>query len=387
MLLYLVKYGELSLKKGNKLSFIKCLVNNIKEKVNDINIKYDYARIYIEVKEENEEKLVKVLETTFGIHSFVKVTKVNKDVKEISDKAIELLDDYKDETFKVKCLRGDKSFPLTSIEIERKVGSEIIKAKGLKVDVHKPDIFVNLEIREDAYIYTKEEKGLGGFPVGIEGKALCLLSGGIDSPVAAYLSYKKGTLLDFIYFESLPHTSLEAREKVKELASEVMKYGKDAKLYIINFTKIQEEIYEKCKDNYQITILRRMMLKIASELASKTNSDVLITGESVGQVASQTLKGMVISEYNTNIPILRPLTSFDKSEIIEISKKIGTYDISIRPYPDCCTIFVPKHPVINPSINTALKEESKISNDLIEEAVNNYLTYEVKDYQKISELL
>ena len=251
------------------------------------------------------------------------------------------------------------------------VGAYILRNTNFKVDVHEPDIYLNIEIRhEGVYIYSEIIDGLKGYPVGTLGRALLMLSGGIDSPVAGYQTIKRGVELYYLYFESRPHTSIEARNKVISLARKLEKYNSHGKLFVINFTKIQEAIYKNMDETYLITIMRRCMYKIAERIAKKHECLAIVNGESVGQVASQTLKSIIAVNDVTNYPILRPLCSFDKLEIIEISKKIDTYDISILPYEDCCTVFVPRHPVINPNLKHIYEEEQKYDLDLlIDEAI------------------
>ena len=267
------------------------------------------------------------------------------------------------------------------------LGGHILKNIDCKVDVHNPDVLLNVEIRKEAvYIYTKGYKCLGGYPVGTLGRGLLMLSGGIDSPVAGYLTIKRGVELYYLYFESRPHTSLEARNKVIALARKLEKYNSGGKLLVVNFTKIQETIYKNLDPDYLITIMRRMMYRIAERVAKKKHCLAIVNGESVGQVASQTLSSILAVNDVTNYPILRPLCSFDKLDIIEISKNIDTYDISIEPYEDCCTVFVPRHPVINPSLKHIYNEEGKYDFEpLINEAVNSIEVVDLEE--KISDLL
>ena len=234
--------------------------------------------------------------------------------------------------------------------------------------------------QDETFIYTKEIIAKGGYPVGVQGKGLLMISGGIDSPVAGYLSLKRGISLECLYFEAIPHTSLEAREKVKKLLNVLNEYSGNIKLYVVPFTKLQEEIYKNCDPTYNITILRRMMYRIASRFARRRNCKIIINGENIGQVASQTLNSISVINEVTKMPVIRPVVCFDKSEIIEIAKEIKTYDISILPYEDCCTIFVPKHPVINPSLEKCLLEESKFDYEpLVKECVDNIFKVELKE--------
>lgn len=381
----MIKYGELTTKKDNRNFFIKTLQKNIEEKLIDIKhiTTYDYFRMFIECEEKDINKVVEILRNIFGIYEIVICFKLeDKSIDSIFNSALEIMKEIPFKTFKIETNRSDKSYDIPSMEVSRKVGGYILKnISNIKVDVNDPEVLLNIEIRQEAvYIYTKGEKGALGYPVGTLGKALLMLSGGIDSPVAAYLSMKKGIKLDYIYFESIPHTSIEARNKVIKLANILKKYGSKSNLYVINFTKIQETIYQVGNEEYIITVMRRMMYRIAERLAKKINCNAIINGESVGQVASQTLTSMKVINDVTNYPILRPLCSFDKSEIIEISKKIDTYETSIIPYEDCCTVFVPKHPVINPDIKEVLDIENKFDYEsFIKEAIDNALIIKIEE--------
>lgn len=386
----LIKYGELTTKKDNRKFFIKTLRNNILDKLSDYNIAVtdDYYRMFIEVNEDDIDSITSKLKCIFGIHE-IAVCYKDENVTEEEIKKVSLMVMKKEDfcTFKVETKRSDKSFPVKSMDMNNIIGSLILKNIECKVDVHNPEIILNIEIRREGfYIYTKGIKCLGGYPVGTLGRGLLMLSGGIDSPVAGYMTIKRGVELYYLYFESRPHTSIEARNKVRVLARKLEKYNTNGKLMVVNFTKIQETIYKNLDTTYLITIMRRMMYRIAERVAKKNKCLAIVNGESVGQVASQTLASMIAVNDVTNYPILRPLCSFDKLDIIEISKKIDTYDISILPYEDCCTIFVPRHPVINPNLKHIYSEEAKIDFDtLINEAVN---TIEVVDLKEIkSDLL
>ena len=277
------------------------------------------------------------------------------------------------------------------MEVSKFVGARILKnIDNVKVDVHNPDILLHVEIRSECtYIYIKEIPGLGGYPTGIQGKGLLMLSGGIDSPVAGYLASKRGIDIDAIYFEAPPHTSNDAKNKVITLAKELSKYGNNINLYVIPFTKLQEAIYKNMDPTYMITILRRMMYRISEKVAKKTKSKIIINGESIGQVASQTLTSMYVINNVTNMPVIRPVACLDKLEIIEIAKKINTYETSILPYEDCCTIFVPKHPAINPNLEKCIYNESLIDYEsMIEECVNNMEKININEYNNnLSNLL
>lgn len=385
--LILIKYGELTTKKDNRKFFIKELVNNIRKKIDDIEIEYSLDRMYI--KSNNIDDTISKLKEVFGIYSIIECYKVNTNIDEIKDTILNLLKNKNFKTFKVVTKRSDKSFPISSMEFSSKIGGIILKNIESKVDVHNPDIYVNIEIKNGyTYIYTNEIKGLGGYPVGVQGKGLLMLSGGIDSPVAGYLALKRGIDVECIYFDSPPHTSIEAKNKVIDLANILNKYSGKIKIFVVPFTKLQETIYKNVQNEYMITIMRRMMYRIAHKLALKNKCKVIINGESIGQVASQTLTSINTINSVTNFPIIRPVCCLDKLEIIEISKKIGTYDISIRPYEDCCTVFVPKHPSINPDINKCLEFEKNFDYEsLIDEAINNVQVIYKLDRNKHSDLL
>ena len=380
----LIKYGELTTKKDNRKFFIKTLRNNILNKLSDYDIVVtdDYYRMFIEVNEDDIDSITSKLKCIFGIHE-IAVCYKDENVTEEEIKKVSLMVMKEEDfcTFKVETKRSDKSFPIKSIDMNNIIGSLVLKNIECKVDVHNPDIILNIEIRREGfYVYTKGIKCLGGYPVGTLGRGLLMLSGGIDSPVAGYMTIKRGVELYYLSFESRPHTSIEARNKVRELARKLEKYNTNGKLMVVNFTKIQETIYKNLDTTYLITIMRRMMYRIAERVAKKNKCLAIVNGESVGQVASQTLSSMIAVNDVTSYPILRPLCSFDKLDIIEISKKIDTYDISILPYEDCCTVFVPRHPVINPNLKHIYNEESKIDFDtLIDEAVNTIEVVDLKE--------
>lgn len=374
--LLLIKYGELTTKKGNRKLFIKLLVNNINSILRgiDYTIKYDRVRMYIE--SDNIDIIIEKLKTIFGIHSIVECYQVNNNMEDISTSLVEFLKNIEFKTFKVETNRADKSFPVPSMECSRRLGGVVLRNFDCSVDVHNPELVVKVEIRtEGAFIYLREFKGLGGYPVGIQGKGLLMLSGGIDSPVAGYLSLKRGVDLECLYFESPPHTSLEAKNKVIKLASIINKYSGNLKVHVVPFTKLQEEIYKQVPDNYVITIMRRMMYRIATKLIKKRGLKVIINGESIGQVASQTLTSMQVINSVTNLPVIRPVACMDKLEIIKIAKDIETYETSILPFEDCCTIFLPKHPIINPDESKCIEYESRFDYEsLVDECVNNIET-------------
>ena len=383
--LILIKYGELTTKKGNRNVFIKLLVNNINAvlKNHEYTLRFDRVRMYIESKEINE--IIKKLSNVFGIHSIVECYRVNTNMEEISSSLIEALKGASFKTFKVETTRADKDFPITSPECSKKFGGVILRNFDCTVDVHNPELTVKIEIRkEGTFLYVLEFCGKGGYPVGIQGKGLLMLSGGIDSPVAGYLSLKRGVDLECLYFESPPHTSIEAKNKVIKLASIINNYSGNIKVHVVPFTKLQEEIYKNVPESYAITIMRRMMYRIAEGIIKKRHLKVIINGESIGQVASQTLTSMIAINSVTNIPVIRPVACMDKLEIISLAKTIETYETSILPFEDCCTIFVPKHPIINPDIDKCVEYESLFSfQELVTECIENIHTYsdlfEIKD--------
>ncbi len=381
----LIKYGELTTKKDNRNFFINKLKNNIFDKISDYNfeIQDDYYRMFIIPNPEDIDGIVNILKNIFGIHEIV-VAYMSEIVSEedILKCSLEVMKNEEFKTFKVVTNRSDKKFPIKSMDMNNIVGGHILKNIECSVDVHNPDVYLNIEIRSNAvYYYTKGVPGLGGYPVNTLGRGLLMLSGGIDSPVAGYMTIKRGVELYYLYFESRPHTSIEARNKVIELARKLEKYNSNGKLMVVNFTKIQETIYKNLDTTYLITIMRRMMYRIAERVAKKNKCLAIVNGESVGQVASQTLSSIVAVNDVTNYPILRPLCSFDKLDIIEISKRIDTYETSILPYEDCCTVFVPKHPVINPNLKYIYEEEAKIDFEpLLKEAVD---TIEVVDLKEV----
>ncbi|MBQ4634566.1 MAG: tRNA 4-thiouridine(8) synthase ThiI [Bacilli bacterium] len=379
----MIKYGELTTKGDNRGTFIKLLEQNILSALSDyrINVIYDYSRMYIEC-ENLDENLINKVKNIFGIHSIVVCKRINSnDIEEIKSESLKLIAEKEFKTFKVETKRSNKKFEISSMDFSRMLGAHILKNTDSKVDVHNPDVTLNVEIRKDlTLIYTDEIKAVGGYPVGVQGKGLLMISGGIDSPVAGYLSLKRGISLECLYFEAIPHTSLEAREKVKKLLSILNEYSGNIKLYVVPFTKIQEEIYKNCDPTYNITILRRMMYRIAERFAHKKNCKIIINGENVGQVASQTLSSISVVNNVVRMPIIRPVVCYDKLEIIDLAKKINTYETSILPYEDCCTIFVPKHPVINPSLEKCELEEAKIDyQPLINECLKNIFKVELKD--------
>ena len=321
------------------------------------------------IESDNIDIISKKLQKVFGIHGIVIAYKVNTNTEEIKEQVLEILKNTSFKTFKVETKRADKSFPIKSMDFNNVIGGLILKKFDCKVDVHNPEITINIEMREKTYIYLNEIKGIGGYPVGVQGRGLLMLSGGIDSPVAGYMALKRGINVDCLYFDSPPHTSLEAKNKVIKLASILNEYSGNIRLLVVPFTKLQEAIYKNVDPEYNITIMRRMMYRIATSINKKYK--VIINGESIGQVASQTLSSMSVINSVTNYPIIRPVACLDKLEIIDIAKKIGTYETSILPFEDCCTIFVPKHPVINPRLDKCIEMEKFDYESLIDECISN----------------
>ena len=378
----LIKYGELSTKKGNRNFFINTLYNNVRNKLSkyDVKISKDRARMYIEFKDSELDDIKKCIDGIFGIHMYHIAYIVNTNTEDICNKAVEILKNISFSSFKVETKRSFKAFPLDSVEFSKKLGGVILKnINDIKVDVHNPEVLVQVEIREKhSYIYLNSYSGAGGYPVGTQPKGMLMLSGGIDSPVAGYLAMKRGIKLEAVYFEAIPHTSLEARNKVITLTKKLSNYTNYINLHIVNFTPIQEAIYKNCRADYCITIMRRMMYRIMERIVKSHNGYVIINGESVGQVASQTLTSMSVINSVTNVPVIRPVACLDKLEIIDIAKKIDTYETSILPFEDCCTVFVPAHPVINPRIDISIKEENKFDyENMINEAVDTITTIKV----------
>ncbi|MGG3845518.1 tRNA uracil 4-sulfurtransferase ThiI [Aeribacillus sp. FSL K6-2833] len=389
----LVRYGEMSLKGKNRKHFINHLKNNIKLALSSFSsLEYtaNRDRLFIKLNGEDGEKVAEKLQTVFGIQSFSLAIRTKSDIEAIKDTALQAVKQlYKNgDTFKVSAKRADKSFPLTSDQLNYEIGRHIlIHTDGLKVDVHHPDINVRVEVRPHAtYIMCKDFKGAGGLPVGSSGKAMLMLSGGIDSPVAGYLSMKRGLEIEAIHFFSPPYTNERAKQKVMDLVEKLTEFGGKIVLHIVPFTEIQVTIQQKILENYTMTSTRRMMLKIADEIRKKRGALAIVTGESLGQVASQTLESMYAINEVTTTPILRPLISMDKNEIIEIAEKIDTFEISNRPYEDCCTIFTPASPKTKPKREKILKLESYVDfQPLIQKAIEETVTIEFPRKHDIQE--
>lgn len=384
----LVKYGEIILKGGNRSRFEKVLINNIRNSVKniaDVKVQVIQATIYIDVAQKDKiDAVIEQLTRVFGIVSITRACVVEKDIEKIKAAAKEYCaaDLLPGKKFKVEAKRADKAFPLNSLEIGMEVGGYLHdECDGLVVDVHNPEVTVRVEVRDfAAYVYCAQRKisGQGGMPTGTASKATLLLSGGIDSPVAGHMIAKRGVEIDAVNFFSFPYTSDRAKEKVIDLAGILARYTSKVNLYIVPFTEIQLAIRDNCPEEHMTLIMRRFMMKIAEKLARKHRSMALITGESVGQVASQTVAALDVTNAVVDMPVLRPLIGMDKEEIIVRSREIGAFETSILPYEDCCTVFTPKHPTTNPKRANVEKTESVLDIDaLIEKAVDGVELIEV----------
>jgi thiamine biosynthesis protein ThiI len=372
----LVRYGELTTKGKNRKDFISKLLGNTKvalKEFDQLEYKKTYDRLYIHLNGVNYDDVEVKLKKVFGIISFSPTIRINSDVDEMVKTSLEMAKESSVKTFKMVCKRHDKTFEKNSDEINRLCATEILRNTELKVDVKNPDLKIRIEVREDCtYMMSKMVKGAGGYPVGTAGKALMMTSGGIDSPVAGYMLMKRGIRIDAVHFAAPPYTSNQALNKVVSICNMLSDYQGTVKLHVIPFTDLQLKIYENCDESYAITLMRRMMYRIAERLSSQTNCKVIGNGESIGQVASQTLDSMVTINDVVNIPVLRPIATFDKIEIIDIARKIGTFETSILPYEDCCTIFSPKNPTTKPKIDKCEFYESKFDYDkMIDECIEN----------------
>lgn len=381
----LIRYGELSLKKSNRKVFIKQITTHIKKALSaypNLTFEDRGIRYYVHLHGTEPDEIIEILKKIPGIYSFSLVAKTKSNLDDIKELAVRVL--QKEITaptkIKIETHRGLKDFPLTSPQITQEVARHLFKnVPNITADMYHPDLIVNIDVRyEGTFIFTHVYQGLGGFPSGILGKGLLLISGGLDSVVSGFLALKKGMEVEAIHFASPPHTSLQAEQKVIDLLEKIACFDSNQKiiLHVIPFTKIQEEIYKNCQLDYGITIMRRMMYRISEKVANKIGAKVLINGESIGQVASQTLESISVINEVIKMPVIRPLATMDKQEIIDIARAIDTYDISIKPYEDCCTIFVPRHPQIKPRLNIAINEENKFDyQTLIDEAINNRKIY------------
>lgn len=385
----LVRYAEIHLKGLNRPYFERMLVDRMRQALGSIpaHIEREPGRVFVYgVPEDKLEEAAKKICGVFGIHSVSPTLCVAKTWEEIESAAVSLLNENGDKpsTFKCFAKRSDKRFPMTSEQICRELGHTILTAyPNLTVDVHYPKIKVTVEVRQNhAFVFTKEMRGVGGMPVGTNGKAMLLISGGIDSPVAGYMIAKRGVSLAAVHFYSYPYTSERARDKVVELAKIVARYAGEIDLYLVSFTEIQLAIYDQCPSSETTVLMRRLMMKIAERIANSCGAQALITGEAIGQVASQTMDSLACTDDAVSLPVFRPLIGFDKEEIIERAQQIGTFDTSIQPYEDCCTVFVPQHPVTRPKVEQLRQSESLVDFEpMIEKAI------ETAELMKISQFV
>lgn len=380
---FLIKYAEIGIKGKNRHTFEDALMQQMRyalKPVGDFYVRKESGRVFAEAKGDFEyEDAIDALQHVFGISGICPiVVDENKDFDHIKEAVVDYVrHDYDDYhfTFKMMTRRGDKSYPIHSMDVSALLGERLLEefeSEGMEVDVHNPDVYITVEIREKVYIYSKEVPGPGGMPVGTNGRAMLLLSGGIDSPVAGYMISKRGVSIDATYFHAPPYTSERAKQKVVDLAREIAKFTGPIHLHVVNFTDIQLAIYEKCPHDELTIIMRRYMMKIAEHFAKKNGDMALITGESIGQVASQTMQSLVCTDAATDMPVFRPCIGMDKQEIVAISEKIKTYETSIQPYEDCCTIFVAKHPVTKPRLDVIEKSERNLDDvidGLMKEAI------------------
>ena len=357
----LVRYGEIHLKGQNRPYFEKMLVRRIEQVLLEPEAKVVKAegRFFVP-NVQDAEAVGRRVARVFGVHSVSVADELDKDLELIAACAVRQLEELGGRgTFKVRARRSDKRFPLDSMEIGRELGHRILEAlPALKVDVHHPDWEVGVEIREQAYVYTRIIPGVGGMPVGCNGKAISLLSGGIDSPVSSYMIAKRGVAVEFVHFDSFPFTSERSLNKVRELARILAEYAGTVKLHVVHFTEIQQAIYDTCPDAHLTLVMRRLMMRIANAIAREREALALVTGESVGQVASQTIEALVTTDDVADMPVFRPLIGMDKVEIMDYAARIGTYETSILPYEDCCTVFVPRHPTTRPKLEDIRRSEA-----------------------------
>ena len=389
---FLIKYGEIGIKGKNRYIFEDALVRQIRYALQGADGEFlvhkCHGRVYVDCEGEYDfEETVESLKKVFGIVGICPVVRVPvAELEQLKKDVVSYVDQvYEDKnlTFKVEARRANKRYPVNSMEINCAVGEAVLEAfPETKVDVHDPDVRLNVEIREEVYIYSKIIPGPGGMPIGTNGSAMLLLSGGIDSPVAGYMIAKRGVEIEATYFHAPPYTSERAKEKVVDLARQVSRYSGPIYLHTINFTDIQLYIYEKCPHEELTIIMRRYMMKIAEIIAKENECLGLITGESIGQVASQTVQSLAVTNEVCTLPVFRPLIGFDKMEIVDISEKIGTYETSILPYEDCCTIFVAKHPVTKPNLNIIKRHEENLK-EKIDELVQQALDSDVVEIVKV----
>ncbi len=388
---FLLKYGEIGIKGKNRYLFEDALVRQVRYALKDVDGEFiiykKQARIYVDCEGEYDyEDTIEHLKKVFGLVGICPVVRLaDRGFEELKKDVVSYMDEMyedKDFTFKVESRRSKKTYPKNSMEISRDLGEAILEAfPQIRVDVHHPDVMVNIEVRDEVYVYSQIIKGAGGMPVGTNGKAMLLLSGGIDSPVAGYMISKRGVGIEATYFHAPPYTSERAKQKVVELAKKVAEYSGPIRLHVVNFTDIQLYIYDQCPHDELTIIMRRYMMRIAECFAKKDGCLGLITGESIGQVASQTMQSLAATNDVCSLPVYRPLIGFDKQEIVDVSEKIDTYETSIQPFEDCCTIFVAKHPVTKPNIDVIRRSEEKLNekiDGLVKEAIETAEIIEIQ---------
>ena len=387
----IVRCGEVALKGMNKPYFERILTERIKKRlslsgIEGVDVRRHEGLIFVRFDRGLEyEQVAKEISKVFGVASISPAVEAESNLNAIGEEAVKVMMDLIQErgikTFKAEAKRADKSFPITSPEISRIVGASVLKGcKVLKVDVHNPDVLLHVDLRHDkSYIYTDKLAGFGGLPLGTNGKGMILLSGGIDSPVAAWMMAKRGMLIEAVHFHSYPYTSPRAQQKVEELAGIVASYCGSFKLHVINILPIQEEIVKNCPEAETTIHVRRFMMRIAEKIAEKNKCTMLITGENLGQVASQTAEALVVTDSVVKMPVMRPLIAMDKVDIMDKAKEIGTFETSIEPYEDCCTVFLPKHPTTKPKLEKILESESKLDVEaLVNTAVSSETIVEIK---------
>lgn len=377
----IIRYGEIALKGLNKRFFEDKLVGQIRNALSDlgkIRVYKAHSRIYVDIADYNVRSITDRIKKVFGVVSLSIAKRFEANMDRIKEIALRELKNRIDEnknikTFKVETRRGDKRFSLKSPEISRDVGAYLLQnTKNISVDVHNPDIVIYVEVRDKAFVFSDKINGFGGLPLGTNGKALLLLSGGIDSPAAGWLVAKRGVEIEAMHFHSYPFTGDKSKEKVVDLVRILSTYCGKIKLYSINLLPIQKEVNEKCPEGEMTIIFRRFMMRIAEKVGKVNNCDALVTGESIGQVASQTVKSLYVTNASVEMPVFRPLIAMDKVDIVDLAKEIGTYETSILPFEDCCTVFLPKHPVTQPRLDKIIKSEKELNVEaLIDEAIYN----------------
>jgi len=378
--------GEIVLKGRNRGYFENKLNQSLKRVIDEKELKIyrDRGKVFLDI-DKDVDLMIKKISKVFGIVVVSPCVKIESDVEKIKNKVVEYVNFKKKsdniKTFKIQAKRADKTFPVKSMELNNVLGGEVLRnVEDIMVDVHNPDLIVYVDIRSKTYIYSEKYKGGGGLPIGSNGKGLVLLSGGIDSPVAAYMMGKRGIKVDCVSFHAYPYTSIRSNEKIKELSDIISVYTGPMKVYFINILEIYSKIKEDCLDKNTTIIARRFMMRIAEEIAEKKDYDCLITGESLGQVASQTIKSLRVIQNSVDIPILRPLIGTDKTDIVDIARDIETYETSIKPFDDCCSIFSPDNPVTRPSLDKIIKDEENLSiNNLIDNTLlDSVEIYDIK---------